>query len=307
MLEFEIFEHLKDEKVKIAVRVQSLIIKILRDFLHEKGFFEILPVVISRVTDPLSEVKKSISFEIYGQQYQLTKSMIFHKRMALFNLDRIFTLSPNIRIEEEKKSSTRRHLVEFVQLDVEIKNAKMQEVMNLIEEMLTYLFKRLKDEAKEELAYFGRTLPEISPPFPVYEFEDVYSLYGEDYEKVISENSSVPVWIVHFPEGRREFYYKTIPSTGKMADFDLLYPYGYGEAISGGEREDDRTNVINKLRNKDAEFLKTFYLKLLEEGVPPSAGFGIGIERLTMFVCGLSHIVYTKFFPKLPLKEVQFI
>jgi len=307
MLKFEIFEHLKDEKVKEAVRVQSLIVKILRDYLHEKGFSEILPVVISRVTDPLSEVKNSVSFEIYGQYYQLTKSMIFHKRMALYSLDKIFTFSPNVRIEEEKKSSTRRHLVEFVQLDLEMRNARMEDVMRIAEDMLCYLFDRLKEEAKDELSYFGRELPELKTPFPVYEFEEVYSRYGEDYENILSTNSTHPLWVVHFPETRREFYYKTIPGTNKMADFDLLYPYGYGEAISGGEREDNKDNVIRKLKDKDADYLKDFYLKLLDAGVPPSSGFGIGIERLTMFVCGLDHIIYTKLFPKLPVKEVQFI
>jgi len=307
MLEFEIFAHLKNERVKMAVRVQSLIVKILRDYLHERGFSEILPVIISRVTDPLSEVKKTISFEIYGQYYQLTKSMIFHKRMALFNLDKIFTFSPNIRIEEEKKSLTRRHLLEFIQLDVEVKDAKMYDVMGLVEDMHCHLFERLRIEAKEELASLGRNLPDLKTPFPIFEFEEVYSLYGEDYESIISANSTFPIWVVHFPESRREFYYKTMPGTGKMADFDLIYPYGYGEAISGGEREDDRKNVLRKLENKNLDYLKDFYIKLLDAGVPPSAGFGIGIERLTMFVCGLDHIIYTKLFPKLPVREVQFI
>lgn len=293
-------EHIKDERVRRAVRVEARIISILRDYLMEHGFVELLPVIISKVTDPLTTIKTSAEIEISGHGLKLTKSMIFHKQLALFAFDRIFVFSPNIRVEDPERESTGRHLLEFVQLDVEIKNGKREDVMNLIEEMLYYLLEKLKDTAWEDLEFFGRLDLDLKPPFPRVNYSEAVSMYGEDYEEKLSSISTKPVWVIDFPESFREFYYKSDSKSRHMYDFDLLYPEGFGEAISGGEREDDPASVLRKLSERSEIELCSFYLTLIESGLSPSCGFGIGIERLTRFICGLKHVKYARLFPKLP-------
>ncbi|MEO0266031.1 MAG: asparagine synthetase A [candidate division WOR-3 bacterium] len=300
----KLLRHIKDEKVRRAIRVNAHIISTLRDYLIGKGFVEIFPVMISKVTDPLTTVKESVELNFYGQSLQLTKSMIFHKLMALFTFDKIFVFSPNIRLEKITDDETGRHLVEFVQLDVEIKNAKRDEVMGLLEDMLIYLTEELKRSCYEELEFFGRTNITLIRPFPRMSYEEAVIKYGADFESKVSLASVSPVWVTDFPEDMREFYYKTDEKTKHMRDFDLLYPEGFGEAVSGGEREDRRECVLRKLAGKGKDDILEFYVKLLEAGLPPSCGFGIGIERLTRYVCGLEHVKFTRLFPRLPgLKE----
>ncbi len=299
----KLIAHLSDERVKRAVKVEACIISTLRSYLEKEGFVEILPVIISEITDPLTAIRSSLEVEINKVRLQLTKSMIFQKQLALMTFDKIFIFSPNIRVEEHERENTGRHLLEFVQLDVEIKNAKREEVMTFIEEMFTHLLIKLKEVCYKDLEYFGRIDLEIKGPFPRITHEEAFLTYGEKYEEEISKRSETPVWIINFPEDCREFYYKSDPQTRLMRDFDLIYPQGYGEALSGGERESSHDSVKRKLYGKERKILE-FYCRLLKAGVSQSCGFGIGIERLTRFICGLEHVKYARLFPKLPgLKE----
>ncbi len=100
----------------------------------------------------------------------------------------------------------------------------------------------------------------------------------------------------------RGFYDREDPDRpGVLRDFDLVYPEGFGEAISGGEREFQLERVLARIRsNGEDPGAYGWYLEMLGEGVPPSAGLGIGVERLTRFVCGLEKIWEAVPFPKVP-------
>jgi asparaginyl-tRNA synthetase len=84
---------------------------------------------------------------------------------------------------------------------------------------------------------------------------------------------------------------------------DLIYPEGYGEAVSGGERENEYERIKYRIHKKGQTYAQfKNYLKCAKEGLPPSAGFGIGIERLTRYICGLERIEEASLFPKIPGK-----
>jgi Aspartyl/asparaginyl-tRNA synthetases len=110
-----ILASLESPKIKLAVSVQTKLISLIRDFLISQGFQELLPVIISPITDPLADYRVRGEVECYGFKYQITKSMIFHKQLSLKLFDRIFCLSPNVRIEAEERKNSGRHLIEFVQ------------------------------------------------------------------------------------------------------------------------------------------------------------------------------------------------
>jgi len=118
-------------KEQIIQEIQSEIIRFTIDFFRDKGFIHLLPVMLSPITDPLgpdpnSSVIKTAEIEYLGQGLQLMQSMILHKQIALSNgFDKIFLLSPNIRLEHPKRNKSGKHLFEFTQLDFEIKNAKI--------------------------------------------------------------------------------------------------------------------------------------------------------------------------------------
>jgi len=292
------------EETKAVLKIQSEIRRILGEELRKRGFIEISPVILSPITDPLNHPTTPAHINCYGRTYNVTQSMIFHKQLALRTLEKIFVFSPNVRIEPLDKKDTGRHLFEFTQLDLEVKDAKREEVMRLCEELLIATITSIKRGCKQELKVLSRVLIVPKNPFKKIRYVDAYKQYGKDFESVISKTYNEPVWIIDIPLANREFYDKEdLEKPGFLRDMDLIYPEGYGEALSGGEREYEYERIKAKILKK-GQSLSQFkeYLELAEKGLPSSAGFGIGIERLTRFICGLKRIEETSLFPKIPGK-----
>jgi asparaginyl-tRNA synthetase len=293
---------LQSERLKRAVKIQSGIIQSARDFLTKEGFVEILPVIISPITDPLTDHRIRGEIECYGFKYQLTKSMIFHKQISLLSVPKIFSFSPNVRIEPIERQKSGRHLIEFVQLDIEVREARREEVMRLCEELLIYILEKIKTDFSSELEFFERKLKIPRSPFEKISYEEAVSTYGQEYEIKLSQEVSSPVWLVDFPIDNREFYDREYTERpGFLVDMDLIYPEGYGEALSGGEREFEYEKIKRRIELKGIDLeVYDLYLQFAQKGLYPSAGFGIGIERLTRYICGLINIEESRLFAKLP-------
>jgi len=291
-----------DNKLSKAVKIKSSLKKIIGDFLREKDFVEISPVIISPETDPLRHATGKADFEYYDGKYQLTRSMILHKQIALLSLDKIFSFSPNVRLEPIELTETGKHLVQFTQLDLEIAEASREDLIGLGEELITHIISLVKEEHKQELNFFDRELNVPDAPFERIKYHHAYNKYGRIFEEVLSQKKEEPFWLIDIPSEDREFYDKEDPSRpGILKDMDMIYPEGYGEALSGGEREHEVDRIRNRLEEQDLD-LDNFqkYLEIAEEGLPSSAGFGLGIERLTRYVCGLEDVKDTVLFPKEP-------
>lgn len=289
-------------KKQAILKIQSKIRRKLADYLEKKEFIEISPVILSPMTDPLNHPTTPGNIECYGKKYHLTQSMIFHKQVALKTLDKIFVFSPNVRLESSERSKTKRHLFEFTQLDLEVKDAKREDVIKLCEEMIIYLIKSIKKDCKKELNILSREIKTPKRPFKKITYKKALEKYGEDFETKISKENSEPVWIIDMPIMHREFYDKEHKDKkGYLADMDLIYPEGYGEALSGGEREYKLERIKKRMKIKGKKY-KDFkaYLDIAKKGLPRSAGFGIGIERLTRYICGLEKIEDASLFPKVP-------
>ncbi|MFQ6083863.1 MAG: asparagine synthetase A [Candidatus Aminicenantia bacterium] len=293
---------LLSERVKRAVKIQSEIIQLARDFLKGKKFVEILPVIISPITDPLADHRIRGEIECYGFKYQITKSMIFHKQISLLSFPRIFSFSPNVRIEPVDRKHSGRHLIEFVQLDLEMKEATREEVMELCEELLICILENVKTNFKSDLDFFQRDLKIPRSPFKKVSYQEAVETFGQDYETKLSRKISEPIWILNFPIENREFYDREYhDQPGILDDMDLIYPEGYGEALSGGEREYQYEKIKRRIELKGIDLdVYEIYLQFAKKGLVPSAGFGIGVERLTRYVCGLQRIEETRLFAKLP-------
>ncbi len=293
---------IQSEKMRRSLKIQNQILSSSGEFLRQKQFVEILPVVISPITDPLTDYRVRGEIECYGFKYQITKSMIFHKQIALLSQPRIFCFSPNVRIEPRERQKSGKHLIEFVQLDLEVKDAAREEVMKLGEELLIYVLEEVKKLCASDLEFFQRDLKIPKVPFKKICCKEAISLYGEGYEIKLSERISEPIWVLDFPIEIREFYDKEYPEQpGILNDMDLVYPEGFGEALSGGEREFELEKVKRRIEQKNID-LKAYdlYLQFIRKGIFPSAGFGLGIERMTRFICGLREIKETRLFAKLP-------
>ncbi|MEM0160921.1 MAG: asparagine synthetase A [Thermoplasmata archaeon] len=295
-------KHLEKKELKDAISVQSNIRTILSEFFKQRGYLEIPPVIISPLTDPLNHPAEDSYINYYGMPYILTKSMIFHKQIAVQYLNQIFAFSPNVRLETVDKNKTGRHLSEFTQFDLEKKHGTRAEMINIVEDFFVYLSEKINVLNSEELSRFNRTLKIPQRPFKQIKFTDAVNVYGSDFEAKLSSEMEEPFWIIDIPLQFREFYDREDALNPEiLVDMDLIYPEGFGEALSGGEREYDYEKIKERILKKGQDE-KTFewYLNFAKQGLEPSAGFGIGIERLTRYICGLKRIEDTHPFPKQP-------
>ena len=245
----KVVKHLKDHKVKAAVKVKSEVLRIAENFLKDEGYVELLPTILSTVTDPLNHDVYEVMVNYNGLSYRLTQSMIFHKQLALLAFDKIFITSPNIRLETFDKSTSGRHLFEFVQIDLEAREATREDIMDLIERLFVEIFKGVRETCKEELEFLdvGPEIPQ--PPFKKVKYLDAVKEYGEKFEDKLSMDLDQPAWLdILILE--REFYDKLSPNGETLLDMDLILPRGYGEVISGGEREYDYNSILRRMTIK---------------------------------------------------------
>lgn len=269
-----------------------------------EGFCEVLAPVIGPATDPGIRGAGIVSFDFYGTPYKIMSSMILYKQMALTVFDSVFSLSPNVRLEDPKTIRTGKHLAEFYQLDMEAARKTYEEMMDLGDRLMCHCVNTIKRRCPDELYLLERDLPSFRPPFkriPHSIVAERLSISGEipwDKEKALSEASDEPFWVTDYPAGSRGFYY--LEDNGILKSMDLIMPEGFGEVISGGEREYEYRRVKRLLENDGMAEEYTWYLNMLKVGVPPSAGFGLGVERLTQYICGLDHIWESSPFPKVP-------
>ena len=306
---------IRHPKMKLVLKIQDQILTSLRDFLRTKGFIEILAPIIGPVTDPGIRGAKQVSIQYYDAPFKLMSSMILYKQMAVSSLEKIFSLSPNVRLEPLESVKTARHLAEFRQIDIEMADASYEDAMGLAEELLVSVVKDVREKCSTELKKLGRELKAVSGPFKRLSHKEAVELlrskgykvsYVEeipwDAEEALSAMHQEPFFVYDYPLVSRGFYDREDPNRpGILRDFDMLYPEGFGEAISGGEREHTYGGILKRMKMTGENPEKyRWYLKMLKEGVSFSAGFGIGVERLTRWICGLPTIWEAVPFPKVP-------
>ncbi|MCX8203133.1 MAG: asparagine synthetase, partial [Nitrososphaeria archaeon] len=210
-----------------------------------------------------------------------------------------FILSPNIRIEKRERGKTGWHRYEFTQLETEIAYGRMEDVFRVYERLVTSAIRAVRSELSEDLREIGRELRDFGTPFRVVSRRELERAYGPEWERVLPHKIEEPVWVTDIP---REFYDFEDFETGTWRNYDLYMPEGYGEVLSGAEREHDYEKMLTKikrdgLRPEDYEVL----LRLAMEGkLKPSAGAGLGIERFVAYVVGARHVAEVQPFPRIP-------
>lgn len=286
------------------LHIQTVALKAIHDALAERSVTQLLPVMLSTVTDPLCHDVSDAAIVYEGQELQLTKSMLLQKQAAFLvdGLERLYVVSPNVRLETPECKESGRHLIEFSQVDIELRDTSREEFMELMEGVVQYVLQRVSEACADELALLGRRLHVPSTPFRAYESKQLRSEHGEEYERVLSEKAKEPFWILDL---EREFYDREEPR-GYYRNYDLIWPEGYGEALSGGERDWEYDVLIRKLadrKQREADFAP--YMELAKQGLlVPTAGGGLGVERLVRFLTGAEHIREATLFPRVPGERV---
>jgi len=302
-----------------VLTIQHRVLIAAREFLCGEGFTELVAPIIGPVTDPGARGAKQVDVDYYGHRYKVMTSAILYKQAALTAFDRIFYIAPNVRLEPLETASTNRHLAEFHQIDVEQAGASREQIMRLAERLVGHVVGQVVERQPAELERLGRDTGVFAEllggPFRRQSHADAVADLHElghrqnphaeiDWagEAILSRKASRPFFITDYPKGSRGFYDRESPERpGYLRNFDLIAPEGYGELSSGSEREHHYATIIARIRETGENPAKYgWYLQMLREGIPGSAGFGIGLERFTRYVAGLDSVWQASAYPKVP-------
>lgn len=301
--------------MKDVLIVHEAITKAARKSLEKQGFLEIIPPVISPATDPGLRGAKRFDIDFYGKRYKITGSMIMHKIISASALGKVYAFSPCLRREPLEKAKTGRHLAEFWQIDAEMPGSK-EKAMEVAEQLLCDVMKSVKETKAEELYRLGTEIEVPVLPLKRITHDEAVRMAKElgfeasedkeiphEAERALSVEIGEPFFIVDYPRGSRGFYDKIDSRDSKrLLSFDLIYPHGFGEALSGSEREYDAVLVKKKLieSGEDPAEYEWFTKLLDKKSIKATAGFGFGLERMTRYICGLESVEHATPFPKLP-------
>ncbi|KKS94034.1 MAG: Asparagine-tRNA ligase, partial [Parcubacteria group bacterium GW2011_GWE2_43_12] len=250
----------------------------------------------------------------FGEPAYLTQSGQLYIEAAIFSHGRVFDFGPVFRAE---KSKTRRHLTEFWMMDAEAAFVEHEENLKIQENLIATIVKAVLVNNKKELEILERDttiLQRVAPPFyrlthkeaiaklrergsDIKDMDDL----GADDETLLTELYDKPIFVEKYPAAVKAFYMKRDPADPKrVLNADLLAPEGYGEIIGGSQREDDYDALLARMKEEKlniADF--QWYLDLRKYGSVPHSGFGVGLERLVAWICGLKHVRESIPFPRL--------
>jgi asparaginyl-tRNA synthetase len=309
-------EHLTSPKTQAVLKIQQALVAGARELLSADGAVELFQPLIGPVTDPGARGAKQVDVDYYGHQYKLMASAILYKQTSLVAFEKVFFIAPNVRLEPLETASTHRHLAEFHQIDVELAGASRDDAIAVCERVVRAAVRKALATQADALRQIGRDTEKLAAfverPFEVLTHGEVLDRLGLPPgqgteiawpdEEFISGGAAAPFFIVDYPTGSRGFYDKEDPARpSTLMSFDLIAPECCGEICSGAERESEYARIVTRMRETGENPAKyRWYLDVVRQGIPGSAGFGIGLERLTRWVAGLDSVWQASAYPKLP-------
>ena len=303
---------IRNEKMQTLFRVRSRLIDEARKWLSGQGYLEVqVPILVNAAVEGGSTL---FPVKYFDEKAYLSQSWQLYAEAMITSVGKIFTLAPSFRAE---KSRTRRHLTEYWHLEVEAPWMDVNGLMELEEELVTHMCQQISQYMPEELKSLGRKpeqIANVKRPFPRITYDKAVEYvqesmpnfkWGKDMgyeeEKVLTQYFQLPFFVNRFPKGIKAFYHMPDPENPKVTlSVDLLAPEGYGEITGGGQRIHDLQQLLTRIKEEGlkADDYK-WYIELRKYGTVPHSGFGMGVERILAWICGLEHIRDAIAFPRL--------
>jgi nondiscriminating aspartyl-tRNA synthetase len=294
------------EKNIALFKIQHTAVEAIRHFLFDKGFLEVhTPRIIASATEGGAEL---FAVNYFDKKAFLAQSPQLYKEELVMSLEKVFEIGPFFRAEE---SHTRRHLSEFVSIDIEEAFANAEDVMRLLEQLMQFICEQINEKCLFELhtLKYHVAVPEL--PFQRLKYDELLAElkcegidipWGEDIPtpafRTIGRLHPYFYFIVDWPTKSKAFYIKPRDDNPEISEgFDLMWRWV--ELVSGGTRIASKELLVSRLKEKGLK-PDSFkhHLQVFDYGMPPHAGWAIGLERLTMILTGRKNIREVALYPR---------
>ncbi len=302
---------LRSRKMNAILKVRSTIFGAIHEYFRSQGFYEFhSPTLQSTQSEGGSDV-----FEVkyFDTKLYLAQTWQLPAEAGIFSLENIYTIAPSFRAE---KSKTSRHLTEYWHAEMEMAWADFDTIISHGEGLLKHVVSKVLETNKKELEFLERELDDLtataSKPFVRMTYTDALKIlkekcnleveWGKDLRTVeedeLSKLYNTPIIVTHYPKKVKAFYMKE-SANDTVLGCDFIAPKCYGEIIGGSQREENIDEIKSRLKEqgedpKDYEF----YLDTRRYGSVPHGGFGLGVERIITWICGLDNIRDSIPFPR---------
>ncbi len=302
---------LRSFKSTNVMKVKANVLRAAREWFFENDFYETTPPILTGAACEGGATLFSLKY--FEQTAYLSQSVQLYLEALIYSLEKVYAITPSFRAE---KMRTKRHINEFWHIEGEEAFVDFKGNIEIQEELVAYIVEYILDNNKGELKELGRDtsiLKTVKAPFKKITYEEAINSLNEngfklkwdddmktEEERALSNIIGEAFFVTMYPSHHKPFYVKINEDDPKWCfSADLMAPEGFGEIITGGQREDVLDTLVRRIKEegweeKDYEW----YIDLRKYGSVFHSGFGLGAERLSWWICGLDAIQETQPFPR---------
>ncbi|MHA1441702.1 MAG: asparagine--tRNA ligase [Candidatus Heimdallarchaeota archaeon] len=302
---------LRSQKMTSMLKIRSSVFEAIHNYLRKDDYTEVQPPIFTTAGSEGGSTLFEVKY--YDKEVFLSQSWQLYAENFIYSVEKAYTIAPSFRAE---KSKSARHVTEFWHAEVEATWMEFEELLELMENLISAICLNVAKKNAFELKAIGqdpKALKKIKPPFPRITYDDALKMlkeksnlevpYGKDLgqteEREIGKYFDKPVLVTHYPKEIMAFYKKVDPTNPKVClNANLIAPE-IGEIIDGSERESDMDKILESLKHDGTDPKEVdFYLDTRRYGSVPHSGFGMGIARVLMWICGFDTIKDAIAFPR---------
>ena len=308
---------LRSQKLSSVLKIRSTVVGAIHKFFRDRGYYEFDAPILQ----PNQCEGGSTLFEVkyYDKKTYLAQTWQLYAEAAIFSLEKIYNMGPTFRAE---KSKTSRHLSEFWMAEMEAAWTDLHDVTEIAKEEVKFILKEVLKNNKKDLEILEQDIKKLEKisksKFPTITYTEALKIlkdkenmsvkWGKDLrtmeEDKLMNHFETPVVVTNYPLEIMAFYKPKDPEDPKTAlCFDMIAPSGYGEIVGGSQRSLDVKDMTDRLKAMGEKIDNyQWYFDLRKYGSVPHSGYGLGVERLVAWICGLDNIKDSIPFPRTILR-----
>jgi len=299
---------MRNQRTASIFKIRHHVLAAIRKTFSDKKFIEInTPKLIGSASEGGANL---FSLDYFGKQAYLAQSPQLYKEQMTIGLERVYEIASFYRAE---KSHTGRHLSEFTSVDIEAAFMDYTDVMEVLESLIVEVYKYISEKCKEEQKTIGITIKVPPSPFERITYSEILKELNDEGEKlefgddlldshlrIVGKKHPGFFFITDWPMKLKPFYIREKEEEPTISrSFDLQF--GYLELSSGGTRLHDREKIKLRLKEQGLDPTKfENHLQAFDWGMPPHAGWGLGLERLLTTLIGLDNVREVILYPRDP-------